>query len=132
MNNILNNIRDFIILHYITKKSSTDFWKDVNNITLPDSLSEKLETWKHKLPTPEDFEGSNFFLFTTFHHILVLHGLGLINEDSIRKEFMYMVPRDKKEEAEFIVSNERHLRCQTIPHKVMLDIIRNIKNENYQ
>jgi tryptophan halogenase len=131
MDKILNNIRDFIALHYISARQSSNFWKDMKNINLPDSLSEKLEIWKHKLPVPEDFDGSNFFLFTTFHHILVLHGLGLINEESIRKEYLLSVPKDKKEDAEFTVSTERNLRCQTIPHKTMLDVIRNIKNENY-
>jgi hypothetical protein len=61
----------------------------------------------------------------------VLHGLGLFNIESIKKEYELMVSHDKKQEANFIVDNEKNLRCQTIPHKVMLDVIRNLKNENY-
>ena len=131
MDDILNNIRDFIALHYITKRNTSDFWKDVNKLELPDSLASKIEMWKHKLPIPEDFQGSSFYLFTAFHHILVLYGLGLIDTDSIRKEYSLTVPRDRQDEADFIINRDRHLRCQTIPHKTMLEIIRTVKNENY-
>ena len=132
MSLVLDNIRDFIALHYVTNKQTSDFWKDLKLIDLPDSLGEKLDRWQHQLPTADDFKGSSFFLFNAFHHILVLHGLGLFNIESIKKEYRLMVSDDKKQEARFIVDNEKNLRCQTIPHKVMLDVIRNLKNENYQ
>ena len=42
INDILTNLRDFIILHYVTKKENTQFWKDIQHVQLPDSLSENL------------------------------------------------------------------------------------------
>jgi flavin-dependent dehydrogenase len=85
---IMNNLRDFIFLHYITKKETTDFWKDVRGITPPDSLSNKLELWKNKLPIKEDFlEQSQYSLFWEDNFTVVMHGLNLFNTDSIRAEY---------------------------------------------
>lgn len=131
LNLIIDNIRDFIVLHYITKKQSSTFWRDVSNIKLPDSLSEKLEVWRYKMPVAEDFQGSSFYLFTEFHHILVMYGLGLFNTPAIRYEYDVSIPDYKKEEARFIINEQRSMRCQTIPHKTMIELIRTLKNENY-
>ncbi len=85
---ILENIRDFVILHYLTKKDNTQFWKDVSNIELPESLQSKLNLWKHKLPVAEDFSGSShLILFKDVNFILVMHGLGLFDTNSIKKEY---------------------------------------------
>jgi tryptophan halogenase len=85
---ILENIRDFVALHYYTNKDSSQFWKDVKNIPVPDKLKEKLEIWKHRLPVSEDFTSeSRYILFNEDHHIMVLHGIGHFNNDSIKKEF---------------------------------------------
>ncbi len=85
---IMNNLRDFIFLHYITKKETTDFWKDVRSITPPDSLSNNLELWKNKLPIKEDFSNqSQYCLFWEDNFTVVMHGLGLFNIDSIKAEY---------------------------------------------
>jgi len=131
MGKLLDNIRDFIALHYITPRRTSDFWKDVNEIKLPDSLQEKLETWKYKLPSIDDFDGSNFYLFTAFHHILVLYGLGLFDVEAIKKEYVMSMPPDRRDEAKFLVDEQKYLRCQTVPHATLLALIRSLKNENY-
>lgn len=85
---IMNNLRDFIFLHYITKKDTTTFWKDVCNTTPPDSLSNKLELWKNKLPIKEDFSNqSQYCLFWEDNFTVVMHGLGMFNTESIKKEY---------------------------------------------
>jgi len=85
---ILLNIRDFIILHYLTKKQNTQFWKDASSLELPDSLKFKLDLWEHKLPINEDFNDlSPYILFKEYHFIMILHGLGLFNKTSIKKEY---------------------------------------------
>ena len=132
MTGVLENIRDFVILHYLTKKSNTDFWIAARNIELPDSLSSKLELWKNKLPTVDDFvESSQFRLFSDSHHILILHGLGLLDADKIKQEYEFMVDHDSKLRATEVVDHALNLRCQTVPHRTMIEYIRNIKNENY-
>jgi hypothetical protein len=55
---------------------------------MPESLENKLELWKNRLPISEDFNGdSRYILFSEDHHLMVLHGLGLFNSSSIKKEF---------------------------------------------
>jgi tryptophan halogenase len=84
----MENIRDFIILHYITNKTNTQFWKDVANTELPESLYTKLMQWKHRLPIREDFSGlSDYILFKASNFIVVMEGLDLFDRESIRKEF---------------------------------------------
>jgi tryptophan halogenase len=132
MQGILDNIRDFIILHYLTKKTNTKFWIDARNTCLPESLQTKLEIWKNKLPTAEDFaDVSSFKLFSEYHYILVLYGLGLLDSSKVQEEYTYMTNHDTKLRAAEIVDLTLNMRCQTISHKTMIELIRDIKNENY-
>ena len=76
VNSIMDNIRDFICLHYITKKNDSQFWLDLKNISLPDNLQENLELWKNRLPIEDDFQYcSKYKLFTDHNYILVLYEL---------------------------------------------------------
>lgn len=87
-NDIMENIRDFIVLHYITKKTNTQFWRDVAKIEIPESLKHKLSMWEYKLPIDEDFnEVSNYVLFKASNHTLVMDGLDLFDRDAIKKEY---------------------------------------------
>lgn len=130
---ITDNIRDFIALHYLTDRNDTEFWKSIPSTEIPDSLAEKLSVWKHHIPTIDDFvDTSDYRLFTDFHHILVLHGLNYFDIDSIRKEYQRLLPDDMKQEAENVVHEAETLKCVTVPHKIYLDIVRNMKKENYE
>lgn len=85
---IMENIRDYVLMHYLTKKTDTQFWIDAANVKLPDKLKNRLELWKTRLPIQEDFYGeSNYILFNAVNYILVMHGLGLFHVDSIKNEF---------------------------------------------
>lgn len=127
VNDIMENIRDFICLHYITKKENTNFWKDLQSIDIPDSLQTNLEIWKNKLPIREDFSNlSNYILFTESNFILVMQGLNLFNVESIKKEYNSL-SRSIKENANYIVDNHVYLDRQldTLSHKKFIDLIRN-------
>ena len=130
---ITDNIRDFIALHYLTDRTDTEFWRSIPSTELPDSLSEKLSLWKHHIPTLDDFvDTSDYRLFTDFHHILVLYGLNYFDLESIRNEYNNLLSDKMKQEAENVVYEEQTLKCITVPHKIYLDIIRNMKKENYE
>ncbi|MDB5672417.1 MAG: tryptophan halogenase [Alphaproteobacteria bacterium] len=44
-----DRIRDFLILHYhATGRSDSEFWNYVRTMTIPDSLAEKLELFRHR------------------------------------------------------------------------------------
>ena len=85
---IMNNVRDFIFLHYRTKRKNTDMWKDISKREAPESLKNKMSLWENRLPIQEDFfEDSNYCLFRENNFIHVLNGLDLINTESIQKEY---------------------------------------------
>jgi tryptophan halogenase len=126
---IMENIRDFVALHYVVKKDSSEFWKDIAQLELPDTLSSNLESWKHKLPINEDFNSlSNYCLFQEAHHILVLHGLGLFDKNSIKAEFDIMNPMFHQA-AEAVLAKEKEFLLETkeISHKMLLTVIRDTK-----
>jgi hypothetical protein len=123
---ILENIRDFIVLHYITRKNNTNFWVDAAGIELPDSLNNNLETWRSKLPIREDFnQMSDYIMFYEANFILVLEGLDLFDRSAIKKEYENH-PQWIKDEADEIVKNRYNLEdtADTLPHKVFIGLIR--------
>ncbi|KXI27742.1 tryptophan halogenase family protein [Paraglaciecola hydrolytica] len=42
-------VRDFLLLHYVaTKRDDSEMWRYFSNMTLPDSLQEKIDYWLHR------------------------------------------------------------------------------------
>jgi tryptophan halogenase len=42
-------VRDFLLLHYVaTKRDDSEMWRYFSNMTLPDSLQEKIDNWLHR------------------------------------------------------------------------------------
>lgn len=127
-NDILTNIRDFVILHYLGNRSDTPFWKDMQTLELPETLKENVERWKHTLPAEKDFSKvTDRVLFSHFHYILIMHGLGLFDTDSIRYEYNMRVPVDKQQEAERLIHESATAPYITIPHKTMLEALRTMR-----
>ena len=127
-NDIMENIRDFIILHYITKRRDTQFWRDVSNIKLPESLELKLEMWKHRLPIDEDFSTlSNYIMFKASNHTLVLDGLDLFDRNSIKQEYDNNYDY-VKEHADRTIFDLHHFEnsISTLDHKEYLRLIREV------
>jgi len=82
---IIENIRDFVLLHYLTGKKDSKFWKQYKP-NLPLSLKENLKTWHKRLPMKEDFDGE-YNLFKPENFSVVLKELNLFDKKSIKKEF---------------------------------------------
>jgi tryptophan halogenase len=126
INSITDNIRDFVCLHYMTDRKDTAFWKDLKSIAVPDSLAEKLEIWKSRLPIEEDFtNNSKYIMFYERNFIMVMHGLGLLNQDSVKKEYS-VVNTDYKNIINDFIDKER-IRYKNeifLTHKQYLEIIR--------
>ena len=123
---ILENIRDFVALHYYTNKTSSQFWKDIKNIDVPDKLQERLEMWRHRLPVSEDFSNdSRYILFSEDHHIMVLHGIGHFNAESIKKEFE-LQPMELKLTSDRIIADNKlqHDTVARISHKEYIKYFR--------
>ena len=126
--NITENIRDFIILHYLTKRDDTEFWKNVLNLEIPESLKYNLEKWKTKLPIKEDFRKDSYYaMFSHANYITVMAGLNLFDKNAILKEYQFL-SENIRNNAEITVNSlvyEEHLK-QFLNHKEILRIIRNI------
>jgi hypothetical protein len=85
---IVENSKDFIHLHYLTKKTSTKFWIDSSHTKKSNFLNESISMWKNKLPILEDFKNlSNYILFNSDNFIVVMSGLNLFNVEQIKKEY---------------------------------------------
>lgn len=125
---ILDNIRDFVVLHYITEKNNTDFWKDLKQVDIPDTLQAALENWQHRLPILDDLTShTKRVLFNEYNYLIVLHGLGLFNIDSIKKQYNEL-PVSAKEYAERILQekHQNEINLKYVPHKLLIDVIRNL------
>lgn len=131
INGILNNLRDFVILHYVTKKDNSKFWKDIQKLKLPDSLEENLRKWRKNLPIADDFKGStDYKLFSEMHHIHILNGLKLFDVDAIQQEYSMMHPAII-EIADKFIREKRTVEkiTPTVGHKEFLTHVRgSLKN----
>ncbi len=75
---ILENILDFVALHYRGQRDDSPFWKSIKDIPMTPGLEEKLEIYKHKFPTDYDFDNRRV-LFQAANWIIVMHGLHLLD-----------------------------------------------------
>jgi len=84
-NYLIENIKDFVILHFLSKREDTEFWK--NAVTISDTLQEKLDKWEYRLPNDSDFEDINLILFKPENFIQIMYGLDLFNIKELKKRY---------------------------------------------
>ena len=100
---IMENILDFVALHYCVKRNDTEFWKSTHSLPQSDSLKEKLEIFKHKVPNKADFENRRV-MFKEANWILVLHGLGLISKETAERD-LAIQPKHLAESIKYNIEN---------------------------
>ena len=126
INHIMNNIRDFIILHYLTNKKNNEFWKNIKNIELPDTLKNNLDKWQYRLPIREDFSETQYLLFFEYNWIHVLYGLNLLNIDNLKSHLNFL-NKDYIDYCDLIVEKfKKNFSKDPIGHKKYLEIIRGL------
>lgn len=132
VNGIMENIRDFILLHYITNKDSSEFWKNNKNLELTSCLKNNLDKWKRRLPIEEDLNiyNTKYILFNSANFTQVLYGLKLLNIDCLKENINNL----NKEYIDSMVkniitfkNNEKINYLGSIGHKKYLSIIRESK-----
>ncbi|MFI8323777.1 tryptophan halogenase family protein [Streptomyces sp. NPDC085529] len=48
---VQDGVREFLVLHYVgAKRADNQYWKDTKTRTIPDTLAERIENWKYKVP----------------------------------------------------------------------------------
>lgn len=123
VDNMCNNILDFISLHYYVPKDNTSFWKDLKTSRhswMTESLKSNLEQWTKRLPLASEFD-PKYVLFTADNWIVTLHGMGLLDQALVKKEYQMIAP-ELRDYADLVVRTEKHLEStlKFIPHKVAL------------
>lgn len=68
---------DFLKLHYcLSRRRDGDFWiRNADRATWTDSLTERLDQWRQRPPSPHDFHSAHE-TFTYFSYCSVLYGMG--------------------------------------------------------
>jgi tryptophan halogenase len=125
VNNIFDNIFDYVQAHYLTKKENTPFWKEIkNNLKLSDNLSGYLEMWKNRLPQHEDVRTS-WGLFGALNYIQILHGLKWFDKNKIKKEYEFY---NRKQEVKKFIDNiiEEDNSKTLTKHKDIVNILKSL------
>ena len=127
---VMENIRDFIALHYVVKREDTDFWKNMKTVDLPDTLKENLETWKHRLIIRDDFKSPDYLLFREDNFNATMYGLQLFDKTSIQNELNKYDPKIIDFINGGVTSYEINLdelaKNQYISHKKWIEKARNV------
>jgi len=81
-----DRIIDFLKLHYIlSKREDSRFWIDNRDpASIPDSLKDQIELWRHRAPGDQDFT-SNAEMFPAASYQYVLFGMGFRMDPSDRE-----------------------------------------------
>ena len=78
-----DDIRDFIVAHYINTRQDTDFWKESSSKDRwSDRLKELMEMWSVRMPRVSDYSSSNHMDFYKLGNTLwyqVLIGMKILN-----------------------------------------------------
>lgn len=94
INEMFDNIVDFVQLHYITKRNDSEFWKGMN-LKLTDFNQDTFKLFKHRMPSPQFFE-EPLKMFKHDNWTKVMYGLGHINVNSVKQQWV-TVPENIRE-----------------------------------
>jgi tryptophan halogenase len=124
---IVENIRDFVLLHYMVNKKNSGFWKNLK-LKIPESLNKNLKKWEKRIPIREDFKG-NYLLFYEHNFVVILKELNLIKKQFLKKEYNEL-NKEIKNDIQFKIN--KHINFYSnenlIGHKHFLNERRNKKN----
>lgn len=127
INSIMDNIRDFICLHYVTDRRDTPFWKSVAETPLPESLQANLRMWKDRMPLEDDFtSNTKKVLFNEYNFAIVLYALGLFDLEKIKEQFDSLPPGAKEHCDRLCYEKFEFDKVKAIKHKLMLDLIKGV------
>ena len=90
MTQMWDNIRDFIVYHYITPRKDTKFWKEASSTQRwSPRLTRLMTMWKYKMPREVDYIndiGNNFYSIGNTLYYQIAIGMKLFNSKLAKKE----------------------------------------------
>ena len=88
-----DRIIDFLKLHYVlSQRADSEYWADNRKQeSIPDSLSERLELWRHRAPGQNDFPYQDE-IFSAASYQYVLYGMGFATQ--VRKNARHLAGYD--------------------------------------
>ncbi|WP_445398863.1 tryptophan halogenase family protein [Streptomyces sp. LE64] len=98
VNRCMDGVREFLVLHYYAAaRADNAYWKDTKTRPIPDSLAERVEQWRTKLPHAESIY-PHYHGFEAYSYVCMLLGLGgiplspspglaLLDPTAARREF---------------------------------------------
>lgn len=112
-------IADFIYLHYITDKDTTDFWTNfTKNNSIPDSIKEILEINQYRMIQPLDLAGQ--LIFNVDNYLSILSGNNQLSQTAIDRS-LQRIPNKQKEYYNYLLQNDELLK-QFLKHNDFLKI----------
>jgi tryptophan halogenase len=117
-----DSIRDWIRMHYFTQRKDSEFWKETSNLSISQELSEKMETFKFRMPRENDcIPGEIYQNSLTFH---VLNGMELLDAGIAQKELdFYGLEETARNKYQEILKNDQIFIKNFVSHKYYLDNI---------
>ena len=120
---IMDNIRDFIYLHYLNGNRHNWFWKNFTYQNAPPSLRKLLNLWHRRLPIEDDIEGSHYKLFFARNFIHVLYGIDFFYKESLLKQYENLPPAPKFATEEFL-KRLNNYKYDYVAHKQYIEQIK--------
>ena len=126
VNAIMENVKDFIQLHYMTGRTDTEFWKFVKEMPLSQTLCDKLELFQSRMVVDEDLtQGSSRVLFASANWFIVMYGLSLIDREQYSKQFETFPTNVREYASQSIENLKKYLKdVKTAKHKTIIDLVR--------
>lgn len=121
MTQMWDNIRDFIVYHYITPRKDTKFWiESTKQERFSPRLKNMLEMWKHRMPREVDYindKGNNFYNIGNTLYYQIAIGMNLLNPKIAKKELqdygIYDLTKQHYQRVCKEINNEIHLTPKT-------------------
>jgi tryptophan halogenase len=123
---LLDNICDYVRLHYQTEKTNTSFWTDARNMPMSPFLETKLKHWKTHIPSDNDFDHvTPYIMFKAVNFAMVIQGLGLYDPAAYKTQYMQLSSFIKNSELDHF-NNYVSERKIAVPHKEAIRMIREV------
>ena len=123
---VMENIKDFIYLHYLNSSKNNLFWKNYSYSKAPSNVKKMIDLWKKRLPIDDDLKGSKYKLFHANNFIHVLDGIGFYKPNKFIKKQHSFLPKTTLNEVQNYLDNILNKKYINSSYKTHKQIIKNI------